>query len=68
MKKSELKQNLPFLPWAVVAECEVKNNGKSEKFKRIIALFDCPILAEEYIKKCLPEENKSKFSIERIEG
>ncbi len=68
MKKSALKQNLPFLPWAVVAECEAKNNGKIEKWKRVIALFNDPFHAKDYISKCLPDENKSKFAIERIEG
>lgn len=56
------------LKWAVIAECEAKNNGKPEEFDRVIAAFDYPIHAEDFIGKCLPKENRSKFRIERIEA
>jgi hypothetical protein len=55
------------LNYAVVAECEAKNDGKVEKHERVIALFDYPFLADDYIKKCLPLENQSKFKVVKLE-
>lgn len=49
--------------WAVVATCEAKNNGVIETFKKIIATFDYPFLAQDYIEKCLPLENRNKFEV-----
>ena len=56
------------LKWQVIAECEAKNDGKIEKFDRVIAVFDYPMHADDFIEKCLPKENRSKFRIERIEA
>lgn len=67
MKRSKLIKHLAFLPWAVLQECEAKNDGKIEKYKEVIALFNYPFHAEDYIKNCLPKENRDKFSIERIQ-
>lgn len=55
------------LKWLVVAECEAKNNGKYEKFERIIAAFVYPYQAEDFINNCLPKENQSKFSVKHAE-
>lgn len=55
------------LNYAVVAECEAKNNGKVEKHEKVIALFDYSFLADDYIKKCLPLENQSKFKVVKLE-
>ena len=55
------------LKWLVVAECEAKNNGKNEKFERVIAAFLDPYQAEDFIKNCLPKENQSKFSVKHAE-
>lgn len=52
--------------WAVVATCEVKNNGVKETFKKIIATFNYPFLAQDYIDKCLPVENKHRFEVKAI--
>ena len=52
--------------WAVVAECEAENNGKAEKFERVIATFDYPFYAEEFIEKCLPKERQDKFKVVHI--
>lgn len=54
--------------WAVVAICTAKNNGKIEEFKRIIATFICPTYAEDFINKCLPKENRNRFSIVNIDS
>lgn len=51
------------LRWAVYAECIAKNNGKNEKFDRLLAVFITPIQAEDFIKKCLPAENISRFKV-----
>lgn len=59
-------KNLKNLGWAIVATCTVKNNGKNENFKKVIAAFTYPFLAQEYIDKCLPPENRDRFRIERI--
>ncbi len=56
------------LQWQVIAECEAKNNGIDEKFDRVIAAFEYPSHAEDFINMCLPKENKSKFRIERIKA
>ena len=49
--------------WAVVATCTAKNNGIYEDFKRIIATFNYPDAAQDFIDKCLPAENKDKFEV-----
>lgn len=51
------------LKWAAYAECEAKNNGKIEKFDRLIAAFIYPHQAEDFIKNCLPKENTNHFKI-----
>ncbi len=51
------------LPWAVYAECEVTNDGKIEKFERLIAAFCFPTHAEDFIKNCLPSETVKRFKI-----
>ncbi len=51
------------LRWAVYAECTAKNNGKNENFNRLLAVFTTPIQAEDFIKKCLPAENISRFKM-----
>lgn len=53
--------------WAVVAECECKNNGKIEKFENVIATFIYPHHAEDFIEKCLPKENRDKFKVVHID-
>ena len=58
---------MEFLRWQVVAECEALNNGKTEKFDRVIAAFSNPINAEDFINNCLPKERKDKFRIEHID-
>lgn len=59
-------KNLQYLNWAVVATRIAKNNGKIESHERIIAIFDYAHLAQDYIDKCLPPENRDRFKIERI--
>jgi hypothetical protein len=54
------------LGWAVVATCTAKNNGVNENFQKIIATFDYPYLAQDFINKCLPEETKEKFQVVSI--
>lgn len=54
------------LKWQVIAECETKNNGKIEKFDRVIAVFFYPPNAYDFIEKCLPKENRSKFRVEHL--
>lgn len=49
--------------WAVVATCTAKNNGVNEEFQKIIATFEYPFLANDYIEKCLPIENRNNFEI-----
>lgn len=49
--------------WAVIAKCTAKNNGKYEDFERVIAQFDDPFHAEDFINKCLPAENRDRFYI-----
>ena len=56
------------LKWQVIAECEAKNNGKNEKFDRVIAVFEYPANAYDFIEKCLPQENRSKFRVEHLEA
>lgn len=55
------------LRWAVYAECEAKNDGKIEKFDRLIAVFSVPFQAEDFIKNCLPPENFNRFKIVNLE-
>lgn len=55
------------LKWQVIAECEAVNNGKTEKFDRVIAVFDTPINAEDFINNCMPEERRDKFRVEHID-
>ena len=56
------------LKWQVIAECEAKNNGKIEKFDRVIAVFANPWQAEDFIKMCLPQDRQNRFRVEHIEG
>ena len=56
------------LKWQVIAECEAKNNGKILNFDKVIAVFDYPLNAYDFIEKCLPQENRSKFRVERLEA
>ena len=49
--------------WAVVATCTAKNNGIYEDFKRIIATFNYPDAAHDFIDGGLPAENKDKFEV-----
>ena len=53
--------------WAVVANCEAKNDGVIEKFQKIIAVFNYPSAAHDFIDLCLPVENKEKFEVVNIE-
>ncbi|MBO5609125.1 MAG: hypothetical protein J5929_01955 [Eubacterium sp.] len=64
MKKKEAVKRLD---WAVVAECEAKNNGKVQKYEQAVALFDYPFLAQDYIDKCLPASNKDRFRVVPVE-
>lgn len=51
--------------WAVIATC--KASKFEPEFERIVAIFERPILAEEFIEKCLPAETKDRFTIKHIE-
>lgn len=53
--------------WAVVATCTAKNDGKMETFKKIIATFNYPFHAHDFIEKCLPEENRDRFEVINIQ-
>lgn len=51
--------------WIVIAHCEAVNNGKTEQFTREIAAFNDPWQAEDFIKKCLPQERQDAFEVIR---
>jgi len=52
------------LNWEVVSICEAEKN-----FFRLIAAFQDPYHAQEFIEKVLPQENRSRFFIcHRITG
>lgn len=54
--------------WKVIATCYAKNGGMEhiEEFERVIAQFENPWLAQDFIEKCFPIEDKDKFRVERI--
>ncbi len=52
--------------WAVIATCTAKNNGIEENFDCVIALFLYPLDAEDFIAKCIPPENRSRFRVDRV--
>lgn len=62
----QIDKNIERLQWTVVAKCSAKNNGKIEEWEQISALFPTPDLAQDYIDKCLPAENKSRFRVEHL--
>lgn len=49
--------------WAVVMTCRKKDNGIYKEFKRIIATFDDPYCAQDFINKCLPAQNRDYFEV-----
>ena len=49
--------------YSVIAICTAKNDGKDETFERVIAQFDDPYHAQDFIEKCLPTENRDRFYI-----
>lgn len=49
--------------WAVITIYNTKNNGVMEKNIKIIATFDYPFLAQDFIDKCLPVENRERFRV-----
>lgn len=49
--------------YSVIAICTAKNDGKDKNFERVIAQFDDPFHAEDFIEKCLPKENRDRFYI-----
>jgi len=52
--------------WAVVAKCQAKNNGVWEPFEKIVAAFQYPFNADDFIGKCLPQENRECFYIKYL--
>lgn len=61
-----MNKDINRLQWAVVAKCSTKNNGKNEEWEQISALFPTPDLAQDYIDKVLPAENKNRFRVEHL--
>ena len=59
LEKESKMQN--FCNWAVVAQCQAKNNGVWEPFERLIATFTYPYNADDFMEKCLPKENRECF-------
>ena len=47
--------------WAVIAKCQAKNGGVWEPFEKVVAMFCYPHEADDFIMKCLPEENRDCF-------
>lgn len=61
-----MNKNINKLQWAVVAKCSAKNDGVVEEWEQISALFPYPNLAQDYIDKVLPAENRDRFRIEHL--
>ena len=61
-----MKKDITRLQWAVVSKCSAKNNGVIEEWEQISALFPYPHLAQDYIDKVLPAENRDRFRVEHL--
>ena len=57
----KIKRNL--IDWAVVSKIEKTDDGVKVEYYQVVARFDYPNLAEDFINKCLPEENRDRFQI-----
>lgn len=60
--------NIERLKWAVVAKCTAKNDGRIEEYEQISALFPYPDLAQDYIDKVLPAENRDRFRVAHLDN
>ena len=58
---TKIKRN--SINWAVVSKIEKTDNGVKVEYYQVIARFDYPNLAEDFINKCLPEENRERFQV-----
>lgn len=49
--------------WAVLNKIDGKNYDDKKTRVSVTAVFNYPYLAEDFIKKCLPEETRNQFFI-----
>lgn len=51
------------LKWMVACKCRASKFEK--EYEKIIAVFENPLNAEEFIDKCLPVETRKRFYIKK---
>ena len=56
------KEITNFCNWAIVA-----TYGEKLEHEKVCAIFEYPFHAEEFAEKCLPAENRNRFSIRRLD-
>lgn len=52
-----------FCTWAVAYKIDGKHYDDGKERISVTALFKYPFQAEEYIEKCIPEEDKERFFV-----
>lgn len=54
--------------WGVTMKCTVVDDGVEREYKQLIATFTYPLNAQDFIEKCLPEENRDRFEIVNLDS
>ena len=54
--------------WAVCYDIDGKYCDDKKAGTVTVAMFRYPYLAEEFIEKCLPSENRHRFYIKHVDG
>ena len=53
--------------WAVAYKIDGKFYDDGQERTSIVAVFNDPWKAQDFIEKCLPSENKTRFFVEHID-
>lgn len=63
IKVKQAKEETKRLKWAVCSTIPADTQDDKTEKVSVVAVFDYPILAEDFIEKCLPKETKYRFYI-----
>lgn len=66
IKDATGKESAKYCKWAVCFDIDESNYDDRQDRTTVTAIFNDPWHAEDFIEKCLPEENRERFYLVRM--